>query len=124
MNIRTMSVLGTLALLSACYSAEELRQRPVVWTAVYPAAFDDMVTCLSSPRSGVMVTPQIYKKDQRAHITSAIMPNGTIASDFEIKALGEHSTEVKWRHVTGVEGSNRHADRDARERADACGKSA
>ena len=121
--MRLASLMMTAALLTGCYSLDDVRSQPVVWTATYPAAFDSIANCLAGRYAGeYSVVPQLYQNERRANVILSNTSGGAVLAEFQVRQLGGSSSVVSWRHMGSPAGGNRSVDRDARANADRCGK--
>jgi hypothetical protein len=113
-------VCGLAALVAACYSVDEIRVKPAVWTATYQAPFDDMATCITGHAADLdSVTPEVYSSKMLAYVTLSQPPYFPFFAQYQIDGTGAE-TVVSFRHITGGPGSNRQVERMARENADRC----
>jgi hypothetical protein len=109
--------------LAACYSLDDVRQGPVVWTATYQAQFDTMTNCLAGLYSGEFsVVPQVYQREQRANVVLAFPQGGAVMGEFQLRQVDPSRTEVSWRFIGARAGSTVGVNRLSRERADRCGR--
>lgn len=107
-------LLATFALLAGCYSVDEIRERPPVWTARYSVSFDTMTNCLAAQWAGNgSVAPQLYAAERRGAVTIGVPQSGTIFGDYQIRTNADSTIDVEWRAP-----SPRAAL--SRERADRC----
>lgn len=97
--MRARLVLSLSVLLLGCETtAEDVRIEPVRWSARYEVPFDTMANCLASGWShAYAVTPLVYPREGIARVTMANKQAPMVMSEYEIRKLGEGTSEVQWR---------------------------
>lgn len=125
MRSKLIATVAVSASLAGCYSLDDVRQGPVVWTATYETQFDLMANCLSGLYSGeYSVVPQFFQREQRANVVLSYPQGSAVLAEFEIRQTTGTTVEVSWRHMKSPPGGQRPVDRLSRERTDRCGRSA
>lgn len=113
------------ALTAGCTTVDELRQQPVLWTAVYPVSYEVMANCLTlrvveDAGSGLYtVTPQIYPAARRALVTGAAGPR--MDTEFSVRQISVTESEVGFRRVRSAF-NNESIVSKFRKIADDCGR--
>lgn len=101
-----------LIALAGCTTADELRAKPVAWTATYPVAFDAMANCIAlrmvedAGMARFTVTPQLYQREQRALVTGS--SDGWFVIEYSVRQVSERDSEVSLRSAfvnSGLSGS-------------------
>lgn len=115
MALRHGFLLGAAAVgLGGCASADDVRQRPVVWSAVYAAPYDAMANCITAASISLYVTatPLIDTRNKRAEVLVHSM-YGQVMGQYDLREVGEGKTEVSVRSAyrRGPAESNNAADR-------------
>lgn len=97
--MKTLSAVASCAALMACASADDIRQRPVVWSATYPAPFDLMANCVAveSTSFAKAATPLINARAKRAEVLVYGSPYGNMLAQFDLRETGDGSTAVEYR---------------------------
>jgi len=117
--------LLALAAITGCTTVDELRARPISWTAAYPVRFDVMANCLAvrmveDAGAGLYtVTPQLYQADRRAVITGAA--GQRMDAEYSVRQISDTDSEVTFRRSESVF-NNEAITAKARARADRCAR--
>ncbi len=112
--------------LAGCYSLDDVRQRPVAWRTTYSGTSMEAMTACLAPfyvdEYSVAAVPN--PKAHRSTITLG-MPTGAAAlAEFEVIETVPGSVDVTWRHMGSSPERLGSVGRQARERADRCGRAA
>lgn len=111
-------------LIAGCTTVDDLRARPVSWTAVYPVNFDTMANCLAVHMAeNYNVTPQLYQRDRRAVLTGSVKGGWSMVAEYSVRQISDTESEVSFRRRESVF-NNESGNAHARERADRCAKGA
>lgn len=115
---RASLVVVFLAVTAGCQPFAEPHQAPTLWTASYPAKFDNLANCLSAQWVNYATAiPQIYAREQRADVM--LKTSAVYLAEYNIRQIDDKTVEVSWRSAAGAP---RPFDKDARDRADRCAK--
>lgn len=107
--------------VAGCYSVDDVRGGPIVWTANYNVPFDTMANCLAVQYGReYSVVPSLFQSERRATVTLNMPAGAAVVAEFQIRETTS-GTQVSWQHVGSTDGAQRSVDRQARERADRCG---
>ena len=80
--MRLPIVLLPALLVAGCYSVDEIRERPVVWSANYAAPYDELTNCVVAQTArDYAPVPQIYPREKRAIVTVSLKTSPTILSE-------------------------------------------
>lgn len=118
-------VLGFAAAsaLAGCMTADDVRNRPADWTAVYDQPWETMANCIQAHFvDGGVVTPQYNQRNRTAVLTVAvqgIIAPGPVVAEYRIRQVGnDDRSEVQLRQRPSVFGSPK-AGQDV---VDRCGR--
>lgn len=118
-----IATVAAAAVLTGCYSLDDIRQGPVVWTATFDGQFDAMANCLAGLYGReYSVVPQLYQREQRANLALAMPQGAAMIAEFQINQIAPATVEVSWRHIGSPAGGARPVDRLSRERAERCAR--
>jgi hypothetical protein len=98
-SMRTVFAMASCAALVACASADDIRQRPAVWSATYPAPYDLMANCVAVEMTGFAkaATPLINARAKRAEVLVYGSPYGNMLGQFDFRETGDGATSVEYR---------------------------
>lgn len=108
--------------MAGCYTVDDVRKRPIVWTATYSGTqWDTVANCLSGAYArDWIVTPQFFQRERRAAIILGYPGGYAILGEFEVSQTSDPTTQVTWKFIGSGAGANRDIDQQARERANKC----
>lgn len=97
--MKTFFAVAACAALAACASADDIRQRPVVWSATYPAAFDLMANCVAVEMTGFAraATPLVNARAKHAEVLVYGSPYGNMLGQFDLRETGDGVTVAEYR---------------------------
>lgn len=106
--------------VAGCYTLDDVRGGPVVWSASYAGQFDTMANCIAGLYGDEFTPmPLLYQREQRA--TVVLRMSTAVMGEFQIRQASPDKVDVSFQFVGGRPGGSRSHDRIARERADRCG---
>ncbi len=94
-----MFIAAALSLLAGCADMDDIRQKPVVWTAAYPGSYDDMAHC-ASVRMGDFwstATPLIKAQERRAEVLVYDRSTGGMLFKYDFRETATDTTEASIR---------------------------
>lgn len=116
----SLSLICATATAVACTTVDELRQQPILWTAIYPARFDVLANCLAVRMAQDFdVTPQFYLPERRAVLTAASKGGGRMSAEYSVRQISDVDSEVTFRRQPSAF-NNESLTNEARALADRC----
>lgn len=115
--------LAAVVTLGGCYSVDDLKERPLAWSASYSVPFDNMANCLAVRSADAYIaTPQLYQREERAAVllSMAGLYGPVIVGEYDIRTTSPSTIALSYRQRPSLIGDTK----PARERADRCGAGA
>lgn len=118
-----MRFVVLLAITGVIIAAFFLTRVPVHWQATYAnAPYEKMVACLEQKSAAThTVGPRAHEHPQSATVPLYERDTVHLVGQYEVEKNGT-GTHVTWRDVKAGRAEDSIVDRQARERADTCGK--
>lgn len=84
--------------LAGCASVDDIRQRPVVFSATYAAPYDRMANCVAAKSIYLFAsaTPFVDTTARRAEVLQFASSGGNMIARYEFRDTGAGSTEVTY----------------------------
>lgn len=97
--IKRLVAIAPFAALLACAGPDDMRQQPVVWSAVYQAPYDVMANCVAIESTGFAraATPLIDAKSKRAEVLVYGSPYGNMIEQFGFQEVNSGTTVAEYR---------------------------
>lgn len=92
------AMIAAVLLLAGCYSVDDVRKQPVVWSKTYAASYDVLANCVASRSMAIWthVTPMHYASQQRAVVVGSSQGQ-SVLWEFEIQQISPTTSEVRYR---------------------------
>lgn len=97
--MKRLFAIAPCAVLLACASPDDMRQRPVVWSATYPAPYDLMANCVAveSTSFAKAATPLINARSKSAEVLVYGSPYGNTLAQFEFREAPDGASVAEYR---------------------------